>query len=784
MEITLNGSISKSRRNLTPTSLNAEAHRLILVRAKHIHVQRLSGATWSLKQPRGTMSNSIGNITSTLSELKIDFDEESKKEELDIIDEGLDEETSIDKTTYQDFDMRFSLHDLQQRDYDEDILNRMRKQAKSIACIVPFGRLKKINGEYVTDGGRTLNGSIIDERGYGLAPCQKFSGEPVLGYGTAFLVCDKRTVLTASHCLFESNTDTIDSKRGDDWFVFNFQLDETVEMDEKGNYKQKFKKNQVYTFKKVIAHYNYKDSGDFYGDWALLKLDREVEDGVPLELDISDITENQYVKKEEPVYMLGHPGGLPLKVAINAKITEEIAKKVKEVLLCKDLFESNIDGFRGNSGSPVFHQTTGKVVGLFIHGNQDYERRKCEKEYKVYRMTDVNVKDEGYEKCQKINSIFFIPLYMNYLSHKSLLSSNSWQLLSLQKLVVMIDNHALDTEKIEAYKDKTFYKKAVDSALQIIKKQSFDHITSLDLSNVYNRITDKWLKNVEKLTNLTSLDLSFSDQLTDTGLKSLEKLTSLTSLDLSHCYLLTDTGLKSLEKLTNLTSLGLVACRELTDTGVKSLKKLMSLTSLSLYGCKQLTDAGIKSLEKLTSLTSLDLGGCEQLTDAVIKSLEKLTSLTSLDLGGCEQLTDAGIKSLEELTKLTSLDLSFSDQLTDTELKSLEKLTSLTSLNLCMCKQLTDTGLKSLEELTRLTLLKLSWCDKLTDTGLKSLEKLTKLTSLDLERCDKLTDLKSLEKLTNLTALNLFACNELSLKAVYNLRKKVTVRMPIFMYKD
>jgi V8-like Glu-specific endopeptidase len=722
--------------------------------------------------------SSIGNITNTLSELN--FDKESKKEEIDSEDEELDiEELSNEKTIHQAFDMRFNFYELEKRSFDPNLLNRMKKQAYSIACIVPWDKFGKdsnysFNKEYVWDGVPNLNKRIEEKYKSPLGKDQIFWEEPSPGDGTAFLVCDKRTVLTAAHCLCEDKSDEIDSKRKNSYrLVFNFQIDE------KGNYKKRFKENEIYTIKKVIAHYNCKTSTRSYGDWALLKLDREVVDGMPLDLDFSDIV------KGRSVYMLGHPSGLPLKAAIHAEIKKE------EVIKYQNLFESNIDGFSGNSGSPLFDEETGKVVGLYISGNADYDTKINETtgklECRVHRITSEEQTNKGYEKCQKINSIFFIPLYMNYLSHKSLSSSNSFQSLSLQKLSVMIDNHALDTEKIEPFKNKTFYKKSVDSALQIMKKQSFDYIPSLAFIRESSRLVDEMLKSLEKLTNLTSLNLWECTQLTDKGLKSLEKLTKLRSLNLRWCNQLTDTGLKSLEKLTNLTSLDFGGGEQWTDKGLKSLEKLTNLISLSLVGGEQLTDKGLKSLEKLTNLTSLELYHCDNLTDTGLKSLEKLTDLTSLMLlYECRQLTDTGLKSLEKLTNLTALGLSGWDRLTDKGLKSLEKLTNLTFLVLSGCNQLTDKGLKSLEKLTSLKSLFLNDWDNLTDTGLKSLEKLTNLTLLNLSDCNNLTGtgLKSLEKLMKLTSLSFLRCNRLSLEALNNLKNKLGICYISHVYHD
>jgi internalin A len=96
---------------------------------------------------------------------------------------------------------------------------------------------------------------------------------------------------------------------------------------------------------------------------------------------------------------------------------------------------------------------------------------------------------------------------------------------------------------------------------------------------------------------------------------------------------------KGLEKLDQLTNLNLRYNR-LTD--VSGLEKLTKLTHLVLDH-NQLTD--VKGLEKLTQLKELELQG-NQLTS--VKGLEKLTQLTYLDLENNPALTKVQIAELKK----------------------------------------------------------------------------------------------------------------------------------------
>ena len=90
---------------------------------------------------------------------------------------------------------------------------------------------------------------------------------------------------------------------------------------------------------------------------------------------------------------------------------------------------------------------------------------------------------------------------------------------------------------------------------------------------------EQWLQTLASCTALiTSLDLTYCDQLSDDGLRSLDCLTVLTSLDLSFCDQVTDEGLPSLAGLTALTSLDLNGCEQVSADGLRSLDCLAALT--------------------------------------------------------------------------------------------------------------------------------------------------------------------------------------------------------------
>ncbi|MBI5211679.1 MAG: trypsin-like peptidase domain-containing protein [Elusimicrobia bacterium] len=93
-------------------------------------------------------------------------------------------------------------------------------------------------------------------------------------------------------------------------------------------------------------------------DWALFRLDRQVAGHDPLNLDTRPVT------KQTPLLLIGHPKGLPEKVASNGRVRDASPAAY---------FVTDLDSFHGNSGSPVFHAKSGGIVGVLVRGDEDFD---------------------------------------------------------------------------------------------------------------------------------------------------------------------------------------------------------------------------------------------------------------------------------------------------------------------------------------------------------------------------------------------------------------------------
>jgi hypothetical protein len=93
-------------------------------------------------------------------------------------------------------------------------------------------------------------------------------------------------------------------------------------------------------------------------DGALVQLDRPVVHGTVCRTRIAE-----RVQPETRVYAIGHPMGLPMKYAGNAKVFPPDDPWY---------FRANLDIYPGNSGSPVFNADTGMVEGLVFEAPESF----------------------------------------------------------------------------------------------------------------------------------------------------------------------------------------------------------------------------------------------------------------------------------------------------------------------------------------------------------------------------------------------------------------------------
>lgn len=184
--------------------------------------------------------------------------------------------------------------------------------------------------------------STIRVKNYGkafnLCECEPFHYQPVSAgwMCTGFLVKED-IIATAAHCANENNVKDLR-------IVFGYKISAACTPAARAP------NENIYKGVEIIGR-TYTRS-DKQPDWALVRLDRKVEGQAVAKLSRRSIYHDQ------PVYVIGHPAGLPLKIAPGAQVCD----------IDETCFVANLDIYGGNSGSPVFCGDTHEVIGIVVRG--------------------------------------------------------------------------------------------------------------------------------------------------------------------------------------------------------------------------------------------------------------------------------------------------------------------------------------------------------------------------------------------------------------------------------
>ncbi len=220
-----------------------------------------------------------------------------------------------------------------QLDIREDWQNNILLKTESVGMIIEIEKLTAISKLiYQIDVSQKL-GTINK-----LCAGSPFFSQPIAGSGTSFIFGED-TVLTALHVL----------QRPLKYYaiVFGYKV-----ISQNGVVDVFIDKNNIYYPKKIVRKLQ-----EF--DVVELKVDRK------FNRPILQWEESKKIdKNNNEIYMLGYPNGLPLKLSINASILENTHPF---------FYYTSLDGFQGNSGSPVFNFYSNKVIGILVSGGIDYK---------------------------------------------------------------------------------------------------------------------------------------------------------------------------------------------------------------------------------------------------------------------------------------------------------------------------------------------------------------------------------------------------------------------------
>ncbi len=206
--------------------------------------------------------------------------------------------------------------------------------SKSTAAMIELGNLKSLR-----TGEIQISAGSLESRG--ICAKERFSKQISAANCSGFLVSSD-VLVTAGHCI-KSESDCSSYR-----WVFDFKVDHAEQGD------VVVSKNSVFSCKQIITRALDPVTKD---DYAVIKLNRKATDRRPL-----SFRKRGKPTSGTPIAVIGHPTGLPTKIADGAKIRSLEGK----------FFVANLDTYGGNSGSAVFNTRTGEVEGILVRGENDY----------------------------------------------------------------------------------------------------------------------------------------------------------------------------------------------------------------------------------------------------------------------------------------------------------------------------------------------------------------------------------------------------------------------------
>lgn len=221
-------------------------------------------------------------------------------------------------------------------DWFESNNTMFRDLALSTAGMINKKSLIK-NTDFYTISGVTL-------RGRGICADERFANQITAANCSGFLVGEDLLV-TAGHCI--KNQSDCDKYA----WVFDFRLKF------KGDKATTVSQNSVYNCKEIIERKQDTFNKD---DFSLIRLSKKVVGKKPL-----SFRKSGKIRKGDSLVVIGHPTGLPTKIADGAKVRKRKNK----------YFVANLDTYGGNSGSAVFNTSTGDIEGILVRGANDYVSR-------------------------------------------------------------------------------------------------------------------------------------------------------------------------------------------------------------------------------------------------------------------------------------------------------------------------------------------------------------------------------------------------------------------------
>ena len=193
------------------------------------------------------------------------------------------------------------------------------------------------------DLGRTIGDK------FNLREGERYGDQPFGSFCSSFLVGED-LVVTAAHCFREYAPEDTSISYRETVFVFDYAVMRA------GAFPTEVPVGNVFAFKELVAA-RYDKNG---ADYAVIRLNGKV----PAERFPLAVNRGAAPAAGARLFTIGYPSGMPVKIAGGASVRRVDAEK--------GFFVTDLDAFKGNSGSPVFNADTMMIEGVLTRGGTDY----------------------------------------------------------------------------------------------------------------------------------------------------------------------------------------------------------------------------------------------------------------------------------------------------------------------------------------------------------------------------------------------------------------------------
>ncbi len=253
--------------------------------------------------------------------------------------------------------------------------------SKSVAALIPNKNLNpgKLNQFWISAP------NFIEQYQLIKGPLELSFGDQPTAAKCSGVLISENLILTAGHCVEDKKS----------LAEMNWVFDYKIEADSASNSKVELDSKHVYKINRIVEDYFHPyDIDGHLKDYAIVELDRPVLNRPFARFNF----EERKSLLMQKIGMLGFPSGLPLKYTNDARILS-----ISEGII----LNSDLDAFGGNSGSPVFLEQTGEVLGVLVRGPLSFEPHFGSLLYKIKQVAEVQ-KDTPLTDIYDIRDIPFL----------------------------------------------------------------------------------------------------------------------------------------------------------------------------------------------------------------------------------------------------------------------------------------------------------------------------------------------------------------------------------------